>query len=153
AGAGAIAGAAVTRRLAPPGDAGAALDRAIKRSADEIARKTELYEDHSTWEKAWVVDSEHYRVRTTDSYALARDLGAGLDVMLDHFRATLALPGRPPGRARIDVVPTIAMYNQLGASYDQHSSIYGAFLADRDEDHPVIAVLDRANPTLLRMQV
>lgn len=133
-------------------DSAAALDRALRRTGEEIARTTELYEDHSTWEKAWIVETDHYSVRTIESRFLAADIAAGLEVMLGHFLETLELKEAPARRAAIQIVPDVATYNRLGASYDQHSSFYGSFFADQDPARPVIAVYD-ANPTLLRMQI
>ena len=130
-----------------------ALDRALRKTTDEIGRTTELYEDHSTWENAWLVDSEHFTVRTVDSWFLASDVAAGLEVMLSHFCSTLGLEAPPNGRSKIFIVPNITVYNQLGASYDEHSSFYASFYADKDPDRPVIAVFDQPNPTLLRMQI
>ena len=132
------------------GDTAAALDRALQRAAAEIARRTELYEDHSTWENAWVVESDHYIVRTTASWFLAKDVASGLDAMYGHFCETLGLEKGPAGRMRIDLLPDLAAYNKLGQNYDQHSSFYGSFYADKESGSPV-AVAPERDPTLLRM--
>jgi len=147
-----VGSAAEARAQVVAGDTAPALDRALRRTGEEIAKSTELYEDHSTWEKAWVADSDHYTVRTVDSWFLAHDLAAGLEVMRGHFCDELALEAVPAGRCRVDLVPDVAMYNQLGANYDQHSSFYGSFYAGNDSGQPVIAVFE-PNPTLLRMQI
>ena len=42
-----------------------ALERCIDRVQNELERSTELWEDHSTWENAWRVRTEHYEVVTT----------------------------------------------------------------------------------------
>jgi hypothetical protein len=151
-GAVALASVAASAGAHPSGDSVPALDRALQRAAAEIARRTELYEDHSTWDKAWVVDSEHYEVRTVESFFLANDVATGLDVMYGHFCETLGLQSGPPGRMRIDILPDLAAYNQIGQTYDQHSSFYGCFYADRETGHPVVSVRD-PNPTMLRMQI
>jgi hypothetical protein len=148
----AFAGGESPRAVPFAGDSTLALDRALRRTGEEIARTTELFEDHSTWEKAWLAESDHYTVRTIDSWFLANDLATGLDVMRGHFCETLALPETPAGRARVDLVPDIATYNRLGANYDQHSSFYGSFFADKEAEPAVVAALD-SNPTLLRMQI
>src|SRR6185295_16894325 len=73
--------AADSTKPARAGDSLTALDRALRRTGEEIARKTELFEDHSSWDRAWVAESDHFAVRTIESWFLAHDVAAGLEVM------------------------------------------------------------------------
>jgi hypothetical protein len=137
------------------GDAtGSALDRALQQSVAKV-RETEPYEDHSTWENAWSVESDHYTVRTTDSYWMGQDLAAGLEVMRGHFLQVLGLESVPGERVPIWVFPELGAYNTLGGTkYAQHSSFYGSFFADQEPGRPVATLIPVPdNPTLLRMQI
>lgn len=136
-----------------------ALDRALAQTSAKV-REIDPHEDHSAWENAWSVESEHYVVRTTDSYWLGQDLAAGLEVMRSHFLEVLGLESVLGERVPIWVFPDATSYNALGASnapngqakYGNHSSFYGSFYADQDPGRPVATVLD-PNGTLLRMQI
>ena len=130
-----------------------ALDRALQQTTAKV-RATDPYEDHSAWENAWSVDSEHYTVRTTDSYWLGQDLAAGLEVMRGHFQQVLGLDSVPGERVPIWVFPDSGAYNTLGGTkYAQHSTFYGSFFADQDPGRPVATVFVGDNPSLLRMQI
>ncbi len=128
-----------------------ALREATRRAQQKLIEEAELHVDHSTWEDPWVVESENYVVRTTDSYYLAADIGAGLDTMLGHFRALLGSEFDPPDRMRVLILPDLAAYNSFGDDHGaEHSSFYGSFFPAGHPEFPV-AAMHNPNPTLLRM--
>jgi len=129
-----------------------ALGRCLDRVQTELQRSTELWEDHSTWENAWRVRSEHYEVVTTRSRFHGASIAQGLETMLGHFKALLSPDFEPNERFVVYVYPTIAGYNGLGQQGDEHSSFYGSFYAQADAARPV-ATLDSDNWTLLNMWI
>ena len=112
----------------------------------------DLWEDHSTWEKAWEVAGENYRVRTTTSRFEAKDVAEGLEIMLGHFQDVLGTDFTPPEPFNVWILPTIEEYNDLGDDSDEHSSILGGFYAGNLTELPVV-VLHSDNPTELRMWI
>ena len=130
-----------------------AVDRAVQRTHQRLAEKLDIWEDHSTFENAWLVKSEHFVVRTTVSHGLARDLASGLETMLGHFRTVLGIDFVPPAPLTVFVFPDRAAYNAFGEQHgEHHSSFYGSFHATGHPDQPVAVEWNR-NPTLLRMHV
>lgn len=133
------------------------VEGALGRMHRHIEKSAQLWEDHSTWDKAWEVRSEHYIVKTTRSYAFGRDIGQGLDVMSGHFR-NLIKPGFVIDTPfKIFVFPDLAAYNALGQAegndpFATHSSIYGSFFSASHAERPV-ACLQHANHVLVNMWV
>lgn len=130
---------------------GRAIRGAIERAQAELEGVTDLWEDHSTWENAWEVQSGSYLVRTTHSRRLGLDVGGSLEVMLAEFSNIL----NPDFKARtpfpVFILPVLSQYNQFGDDFgEHHSSIYGSFFAADHEERPV-AVLYDENRTLLLM--
>lgn len=115
------------------------LDQAIARSQAAVAKTTDIWEDHTTWERAWRVQTEHYEVRRLGSHADAFTLGANLEMMLANFQSDLAaeLPkGDTP--MKVFVFPKIDGYKQFGDDFgEHHSSIYGGFYAKENPDKPI----------------
>ena len=132
---------------------GRTVARALASAQIELLGEIDLWEDHSRWENAWEVASEHYRVQTTHSRYLAASLAEGMETMLGHFQSVLGTDWAPSTPVEIWVFPTLAEYNQFGnANGAQHSSMYGSFHATQHGQQPV-ATMYTANPTLLRMWI
>ncbi len=132
-----------------------ALDDAVRRAQTRLEAKLELWEDHSTWDKAWVVRSEHYEVVTIHGHHLAASTAEELEGMLALFRETLLVDpewelGEP---LRIEIHPEIGAYNAFGdANGEHHSSFYGAFYSPTAPGRPV-ATYFVPNRQLLRMWI
>ena len=71
-------------------DAGAlyerSLDKAIERAQRALVRRTEVWQDHSTWARAWRVRTDHYEVVTTRSRYFGMEVAQGLEAVLGHFQ-------------------------------------------------------------------
>jgi hypothetical protein len=131
----------------------AALDRALSHVQAELARDVDLWEDHSTWENAWSVRTDHFHVRTTKSRGEADNLARGLEVMLGHFQRTLATDFAPAEPIPVWVFPDVTAYNTFGEQHGaDHSSFYGAFFAPGHPERPVVAA-PHENPLYVRMMV
>ncbi|MEM7204300.1 MAG: hypothetical protein AAF628_28835 [Planctomycetota bacterium] len=131
----------------------AALERALTESARELAATSDIWEDHSTWENAWLHRSEHFEVTTTTSLGLARSLADGMETMLGQVQKELALRTAPPRRLQVFLYADIADYNRFGEEFgEHHSSFYGSFFASGHPQRPV-AVVYQPNATLLRMHL
>lgn len=130
-------------------------DRAVKGAIDRNQRSLQagkdIWEDHSSWDNAWQVRSDHYIVRTTHSRKLGRDMGERLDMMLEEFKYVLYPEFTVDEPFQIFLCPTLAVYNQYGEEFgEHHSSLYGSFYAAGHEQRPVIVLYDD-NETLLTM--
>ena len=44
-----------------------ALEGALNRVHERVGQNLDVWEDHSTWENAWVVETDYFSVRTTRS--------------------------------------------------------------------------------------
>jgi len=129
------------------------LTRALERAETQLVRGTDLWVDHSTWENAWEVSSEHYTVRTTDSRYLAADIGTGLDIMLGHFQNILGTTFTPDQPFQVLIFPRLSEYNVFGNQVgDEHSSALGSFYAVQDP-RLAVATYFIQYPTLLRMWI
>lgn len=134
---------------------GTPYERAVKGAIDRNQRALEgskdIWEDHSTWENAWQVRSDHYIVRTTHSRKLGRDMGDRLEMMFQEFKYVLSPDFTTSEPFHIFICPTLAVYNQYGEEFgEHHSSLYGSFYAAGHDQRPVIVLFD-ANETLLTM--
>lgn len=129
------------------------LDRAVKRLHRDLTEELDIWVDRSDFANAWVATTDHFSVRTTKSYGLAKDLASGLETMLGHFRKVLGSDYVPPKPFPVFVLPGRADYNAFGESHgEHHSSFFGSFHALSHAERPVAAEwID--NPTLLRMQI
>ena len=129
-----------------------AIGRAIEQARGELIASRDLYVDHSTWADPWVVESEHYSVRTTASRYLAAKIANDLEYMLGQFQQLLGTDYAPRRRYPIWILPTLGDYNNLGGSADEHSSFYGSFLATDQPGSPVATYVIE-NETLLGMWI
>lgn len=130
-----------------------ALKRAIAESQRDLMATVDLYEDHSTWENAWRVETRRYVVRTTHSRHLAVDIGEGLEMAFGWFQDLLGTTWEPTEKIPVHIYPTLADFNQIGQDInaDEHSSFYGAFYAVQHAERP-IAVMYNGHRTFLKMQ-
>lgn len=62
------------------------LARGYRKEGGRWLSPAEYDEFHSRWENAWVVETTHYTIRTTQSEAFARDLGAVVELAYGEFR-------------------------------------------------------------------
>lgn len=130
---------------------GRVVDRALERAQGELVGATDLWVDHSIWENAWVVESEHYQVRTTHSRHLGAEVAKNLEFMRGEFEKLLGPGGPAPRKFRVWIFPELTAYNVFGNLRGaEHSSSYGSFYAPDDPDQP-IATYYSPNPTLLGM--
>ena len=99
--AGALAAHAAVRASRPPSVASSLYDRSLERHIERTQEKLwdslELWQDHSTWETAWRVRTEHYEVRTTHSRAFGLQLAQG-----QQPKSGLGLLNRPPAAPHAD---------------------------------------------------
>ena len=119
---------------------------ALERSESQLLKRTDFYRSNDTWEQAFEVSSEHYRLRTVGSRAAANKLIGGLEFMFAEFQSLLASDFEPAQRFQIDVMP-LAEYNTRGGNAAEHSSFYGSFL----EANGSVAVSYNPNSDLLGM--
>lgn len=127
--------------------------RAVERMHERVTEKLDVWEDHSTFENAWVATTDHFSVHTTTSYGEGKDIATGLETMLGHFQKVLGTDYVPPKPLPVFILPGRAAYNTFGENHGEaHSSFYGSFHALSHAQRPVAAEwID--NPTLLRMQI
>ena len=130
-----------------------ALDAVLDREQRRIEASCDLFEDHSSWENAWECRSEHYLVRTTHSYGLAKAVADGQEVMLGHFRRLFGNGVERESPFVIHVREDVAAYNEAGEEFGaEHSSFYGSFHAATAPGSPV-EVVHHPNRTWLQMQI
>ncbi len=138
--------------------AGAAFDRALARSLAraQVELESSRFDDHSTWDRAWEIPSESFRVRTAMNWYIGAELGRHLDTMLEHFRSVTRSSWRPPTPMSVFLFSNLQEYNQFGAAgiFQQvsanHSSILGSFYGPEHAERPVALYFDR-NRTRLGM--
>lgn len=119
-----------------------ALSEAIEVEQARLLGRKDLFQDHSTWDKAWVVESKYYSVRTTHSRFLGLELANGLDMMMGHFQALLGTDFVPSSRVSVMVYPTIPEYNAFGQDNNgpAHSSFYGSYYSPNP--NAIVALYD-----------
>jgi hypothetical protein len=141
AGLAAAAGLLVQPRVAASADLEDRYDRvmatALERATKSLVEATDLWSDHATWENAWVVETEHYSVRTTASWYLANKIANDLEYMLGEFRSLLDTDFAPSEKFQVLIYPSLAQYNAAGQNAAEHSSFYGSYYASGDPGLPV----------------
>lgn len=128
------------------------VERSLERAQAELVASIDLFVEHPRWEDPWVVTSEHFEVRTTESYALAAEMARQLEFIHGEWVKLLGPGSPPPGKNRIWIFPNIAAYNQFGQQAAEHSSMYGSFYADQQAEQPV-ATYYNPNHTWLGMWI
>jgi hypothetical protein len=130
-----------------------ALDGALEQVREQVGTSIDIWEDHSTWETAWVVESDYFSVRTTLGYGFGMEVARGLETMLEHFQSTLGTEFAPETPLPVFVLPDLAAYNTFGDEFGtEHSSFAGSFYADAHPER-VVAAAHADNLTWLRMQI
>ena len=136
----ALSGAAPASDPVPDEAYGRSLEAALRRAQRGLEERTTLWEDHSTWETAWRVESPRYVVRTTRGHWFGRLLADSLESMWPRFQDLLAPGFEPSGKLPVYVFPDIPSYNAFGdANAAEHSSFYGSYYAQQDAARPVAA--------------
>ncbi len=129
------------------------LDRVLDDVQRRVERDTEILEERTTWETAWVARSEHYEVRSLHSYGLAKQIADGQETMLEHFQRVLGKGIQRSEPFVIHVRRDVGAYNQAGEEFGtEHSSFYGSYFAEQEERTPVEVAWDR-NTTWLQIQI
>ena len=120
-----------------------AMQRAIDRAEGVLLSGMEIYESGRTWQDPWVVETDHYTVRTARSYYFGLVLGQGLETMLGFFQEALRTDWVPRRRLNVFVLPDLQTYNAFGDQHGaEHSSFYGSFYAGGHPQQPVAALYD-----------
>ncbi len=130
--------------------AGAACDRALARSLEraQVELEASLFDDHSSWDRAWEVSTASFRIRTAMNWYIGAELGRNLQAMLDHFRSVTQTQWRPPAPMRVFLYSTLQEYNQFGGDgifgtvSAYHSSILGSFYGREHAEQPVAMYFD-----------
>ena len=121
----------------------AALERALSQAQARLESRARLLEDHSSWERAWVIPTRDYSVRTSLNWYIAKRLGDQLEVMLGHFRQLARSDWRPAEPLRVFLFPGLAEYNAFGEEFGaEHSSILGGFWASDSPERAVALYFD-----------
>ncbi|MBI4880885.1 MAG: hypothetical protein HY812_14700 [Planctomycetes bacterium] len=129
------------------------LRRVVEVAQRRLEEASEVFQDHSTFDKAWEVRTRHYLVKTTHSRRMAQEVADGLETMLGHFQTLLDTDWVPPEHFRVFIFLTIQDYNAFGEQFGaEHSSFYGSFYAGQHPEQPVAAVF-RGSMLELQMEV
>lgn len=121
-----------------------ALAKAVAEAQADLEANSELFEDHSSWDNPWIVQSTHYEVRTIHSRGLGLEISKGLETMRGYFIELLGDVG-PSGRGRVFIFPDRVSYNSFGDQFgEHHSSVLGGFYAEGHADRPVATYLDES---------
>lgn len=119
-----------------------AYERAIINGLDRVQKGLEseidLFVDHSTWENAWVLRSEHFEVRTTRSKKFGLGVLRGCETMYAWFQYVLGMSLAPDDYIPIEVRPDLAAYNARAGNAGHHSSKYGCFVLPGEPTTPVV---------------
>ncbi len=129
------------------------LDKTVLLAQQKLMKETDFVVDHSEWENAWEVNTTHYTVRTTQSYAYAQQVGQGLETMLGYYRLLLKSDFVPTERFKVFILPSIEAYRAFGNSNGaHHSSIHGSYYARDHAEKPVACYYD-SNQVLVNMHL
>jgi hypothetical protein len=105
--------------------------------------KTDLWQDHTTWDRAWIVQGKHFSVRTTSSRGLAQEVLDGQEGMRAYFDELLKGTANVASVCPIYIFPDRDTYNAFGDQHGQHhSSIMGGFYASGHPQRPIATYLD-----------
>ncbi len=124
-----------------------ACDRVVDQAFAASQRKLEsglsggkgFWEDHSTFSNPYIARTDHYEVRTCQSFGLALRTANEMEEMLVRFQDVLGTDYLPPARFVVLIFPTLEEYNAFGNTHgDQHSSLHGSFFAPEAPDRPAV---------------
>jgi len=129
------------------------LGAAVEGAQAELERELDLHEEHTSWDDPWEVEDRNLVVRTTRSYAVAKDVAKGQQQMRRYFVELLGEPVQRVRKAPILIYADIPAYNAFGDEHGEyHSSILGSFYANGHPDRPVATYADE-NRTRLQMTI
>jgi len=112
--------------------------RALARTQARWTAKKDVWEDHSSWENAWVVRNDFVAVRMAGSRWRVAGIAAGLDTMFQNFGTVLDSDYKPATPFVINIYPGLTEYNEFATSYGaDHSSFYGSFYTSQVAERPV----------------
>ena len=139
------------RPSSSPGDVDAVVSEAVNEAISRVQLKLEdsivLWEDHTRWENAWRVQTEHYEVVTSQSYAFGKETALELEARFADFQSVLDTSFEPTQRFQILVFPSLADYNVFGEEFGaEHSSFMGGFYASQNPDRAVGAYYTSNRP-------
>ncbi len=118
-------------------------ERALAGAQRRLEDSLELWQDHSTWENAWRIESKNYRVRTTRSWAYGNQVAQNLEVMHGHFQEILGTSFDHPQPVEIWLLPNLGAYNTYANNQGaHHSSALGCFISDETDRRVVITYYD-----------
>jgi hypothetical protein len=136
---------------AAPQEDSAALERALAKAQAGLEKTTRVLEDHSSFERAWVIPTRDYEVRTSLNWYIGKRLAEDLEAMLAFFRDFGRTNWRPQEPLSVHLYGSLAEYNSFGEQFGaHHSSILGSFWASDHPERPVALYME-ANPKLLAM--
>lgn len=120
----------------------ALLDRALARAQVRLESSAVLAVDHSAWENAWEIESDHYLVRTTANWYIGQRVAQNLENMYGFFAELTGSDWQPNEPLRLFLFEDLADYNQFGDSNgEHHSSILGSYYATAHPEQPVATYL------------
>ncbi|MFT7679431.1 MAG: hypothetical protein ACI8QC_003433 [Planctomycetota bacterium] len=120
-----------------------AIAEILKQEQAGLERRTDLWEDHSTWDDAWIVEGENFSVRTTHSRSLGLEILEGQESMRGFIKELLEGPDRQGDACPIFLLADRAAYNTFGNDHgEHHSSILGGFYATGHPEQPIATYLD-----------
>lgn len=107
--------------------------------------------DHSSWEDPWVVQSDHYELRTTASRAYGVRMVNTLEGMLPIYQELFDTDKLPQRRVPVLIHPTQEAYSQYGDDHsDERSSIWGGYFDPNNPGGAIATVFDKSD-SLQRM--
>jgi hypothetical protein len=127
------------------------VDRANERARQRLETKVVVLDDHSTWDKAWKINTKNFVVTTPMNYYIGAKLGSDLETMLGYFKDLAQSEWQAPDPMEIHLYPNLGAYNQFGDQFgEHHSSVLGSFYATQNADRPV-ATYFHVNRTMVSM--
>lgn len=122
--------------------ADAPLGRALERAQVRLERASILAVDHSEWDNAWEIESEHYLVRTTANWYIGKRVAQNLENMFSFFSDVTGTDWQPNERLQVFLFEDLGDYNVFGDSNgEHHSSILGSYHATAHPQQPVATYL------------
>ena len=120
-----------------------ALSRTLQRAETEYLATLDLWVDHSRWDDPWLATSDHFEVRTIESYALAAEIAKSLEYLRGEWVKLLGTGNATAKKQAVWIFPNMAAYNQFGEGMSdqdaaQHSSAYASFYAGENAEQPVV---------------
>jgi hypothetical protein len=114
------------------------IGRALERAQARLAATLDFEIDHRSWNDPWVVKTEHYEVRATESYTQTFELARSLEALRAAVLDLLGTSNAKSEILKVWVFPFMADYNKFGNDFgEDHSSLLGGFYSVRHPEQPV----------------